>query len=163
MTKANKGFTLVEVMISMAVLLGLVLGVMGLFVYSTDLQETAANTTLALNAARAKLEEIKGTALTHFDQVAGYNGQEAEVNGLNGRMHIYATKAKKAGGATEEDDLMDIRIVVGWSQKGGRIVGEGKLDGSGKFTFNDASPYGNGNGVFNSPVEFTFAVANRGG
>jgi hypothetical protein len=57
-----------------------------------------------------------------------------------------------------DNRLANIRIVAGWMQRNGRIIGEGRRNaGTGNFEFFDA----NSNGQFESPVELIVTIFNR--
>lgn len=146
----RKGFTLIEVLLCMSLLLVLFLGGMSVYVYCFDLQETSRNTSAVLNAARAKLEEIRGAV---FDTiVTAYNSKVFSISGMNGKIR---TEAAYVVGSNNQ--LIDIRAVACWRQKGGRIIGECKIDGTGTLVFNDL----NGNGTIESPVEFVTAISKK--
>ena len=52
----QKGFTLVEVLIAVGILAVVIVGLLQLFVYCSNLAEAAGNTTLAINEAQNKME-----------------------------------------------------------------------------------------------------------
>lgn len=56
---SRRGFTLVEVMISVGVLAFVIVGLLQLFVYCSTLADAAGNMTLAVNEAQTKMEEIR--------------------------------------------------------------------------------------------------------
>lgn len=143
------GFTLVEVLVCMALLLGLFFGGMSIYVYCFELQETARNTNGALNDVRAKLEEIRNS---NFDSiVTTYNAKVFNLSAINGKIR---TEALFVTGSN--NNLIDIRVVACWRQKGGRIIGEGKIDGAG-VVFSDL----NGNGKIESLVELVTAISKK--
>jgi prepilin-type N-terminal cleavage/methylation domain-containing protein len=55
----RRGFSLIEVMIAMVVLVLAILGLAEAMVYSTRLSQSARYQTLAMNAARQKIEEMR--------------------------------------------------------------------------------------------------------
>ncbi len=144
------GFTLVEVLLCMALLLGLFFGGMSIYVYCFDIQETARNTNSALNDVRAKLEEIRNSDFSSI--VTTYNLKVFDLSEKNGKIR---TEAVYVVGSN--NNLIDIRAVACWRQKGGRIIGEGKIDGAGKIVFSDL----NGNGKIDSPVELVTAISKK--
>lgn len=130
----KSGLTLIEIMIAMAILVGLSVGLLSVFVYCFDLQETSRNTTIALNGARAKIEEIRDSS---FDAIiATYNGQISNLTTPSGKMR---TEASYVSGSSS-NNLIDIRVVVCWRQKGGRIIGNATLDILGNMTDCTGSP-----------------------
>ncbi len=146
----RKGFTLIEVLLCMSLLLVLFLSGMSIYVYCFDLQETSRNTGTVLNEVRAKLEEIRGSV---FDSiVTTYNLKVFNISGINGKIRTEATYV-----VGSNNQLIDIRAVACWRQKGGRIIGEGKIDGIGTLVFSDL----NGNGKIESPIELVTAVSKK--
>ena len=151
---AVTGFTLVEVLLCMALLLGLFLGGMNVYVYCFELQETSRNTNNALNDVRSKLEDIRNA---DFGSIVGtYNGKIYDLSKVNGIV-IGKMKTEAAYVTGSNNNLIDIRVVACWRQKGGRIIGEGKIDGLGNFFLSDL----NGNGKIDSPVELVTAVSKK--
>ncbi len=146
----RKGFTLIEVLLCMSLLLVLFLSGMSIYVYCFDLQETSRNTGIVLNEARAKLEEIRGSVFDNI--VTTYNLKVFNISGINGKIR---TEASYVIGSNNQ--LIDIRAVACWRQKGGRIIGEGKIDGIGALVFSDL----NGNGKIESPIELVTAVSKK--
>ena len=151
MKRNNKrSFTLIEVMACTAILVGALVSLMSLYVYCFELQETSINMPNALFQIRAKLEEIRSSSFSTI--VANYNQKTYSLNVLNGKMYVEASYVNGTG-----NNLIDIRIIAGWVQKGGRIIGEGRLDTSGNFVFYDL----NSNGKYESPLELLTSIANR--
>lgn len=152
--RKNKGFTLIEVMICAAILVGLLVGLISIYVYCFDLQETARNTSLALNAARARLEEIKNSAFKTI-QPAYYNNGNGQMISLlpafNGALRVTLPGTDRGYVWGSNQNLIDLRVVACWRQKGGRIVGTATLDGTGNFT-----------NCTDSPVELVTSIANKG-
>ena len=59
--KGARGFTLLEIMIAIAIMVGAILAILGLFLNYLMLVETAKNTTVAVDNAQAVLEAIRNT------------------------------------------------------------------------------------------------------
>lgn len=146
------GFTLIELMIAVGVLIIVLVGLLQIFIYCLNLSEFAGNATLAISEAQGELEEIRSH---EFERIAGdYGpggnpGNTFELAQLNGKGTIYIDDTNPA--------LLAIEIVVSWREKGNRIVGEdsdlnGVLD-SGEDT--------NGNGKLDSPVVLVSLIAER--
>jgi len=153
--KQNKGFTLIEVMLCAAILVGLFVGLISIYIYSFDLQETARNTSLALNEGRAKLEEIKTVSLSNFSGIVSiYDGKTYNLTSIPiGQMRTEATLVNGSNG-----NLIDLRIVACWRQKGGRIIGEATINNAtGAFTLTDLDS----DGKIDSPVELLTAISNK--
>lgn len=127
----KQGFSLLEILFSTGLLLLMFVGAMNVFIYCFDLEEISRNTTLAFNAARAKLEEIRNKAMKNydFDGIIGqYNNKDEKISdlgiNLNGKIKTLVSYAKKAGaGGGDNTDLINIKVYVCWKQKRGRIIG----------------------------------------
>lgn len=146
------GFTLIELMIAVGVLIIVLVGLLQIFIYCLNLSEFAGNTTLAISEAQGKLEEIRSHK---FERIAGDYGLGGspgnifELAQLNGEGAIYIDDTNPA--------LLAIEIVVSWQEKGNRIIGEdGNLNG-----VLDSGEDGNGNGRLDSPVVLVSLIAER--
>ncbi len=116
--KKTLGFTLVEVLITTVVLVVAILGILYTIVHCFTLQETSKNLNLAMSAARAKVEEMRNTDFSTL--IDNYNGPfDMTESELDGKGRVDASYV-----AGSSDDLIDVRVVICWRQKGGRIIGE---------------------------------------
>jgi prepilin-type N-terminal cleavage/methylation domain-containing protein len=156
--KKNRGFTLVEILFSMAILVTLLVGVMSLLVYCMNLQDTSRNTALVINQMREKLEEIK--ALDFDTVISTYQNKPLTValNGINGQVRIEIIKDQfnNIYVAGSNNSLINMRVIAGWVQRAGRTIGEGTVVGS-NFILSDT----NSNGVIDSPLELITAVCRK--
>lgn len=151
-----KGFTLLEVMFAAAVLVGLLVGLMSVYIYCFDLQETARNISFALQQTRTQLEQIRDLDFAQIPTQQNLAG--VPLNGMNGRIRIEVSDCIFPSGAVAQNcNLYNIRVVTGWVQKGGRIIGEGQIDKSGNFFFSDSD----GDGQIESPVQIETALARK--
>ncbi len=157
------GFTLVEVLLCMGLLLGLFMSVINVYLYCFNLQETSRKTTIALNEAQAKLEEIKNLVsdlnddmyIDNFENiVVNYDGEILDLPSINGKI---MTEANYVTDVNDPDNLnlVMVRVVVCWRQKGGRIIGEAKIDGADNLVFSDLDA----DGTIESPVELITAIS----
>lgn len=65
--KNNKsGFTLLELMISVSVLIVALVGLLGVFTHLISLNENSSKLTLAVTACQAKLEEIRNSTFQYL-------------------------------------------------------------------------------------------------
>jgi len=158
MKKGFTGFTIFEVLVAIAILAGALVGALSLNIYCINLQDNAHSTTLALNQVRAKMEEIRGASFASI--ISTYNNQNLALAGLNGRMYITASYGLNQDGSANTD-LINVRVIAGWAQRTGQIVGEGMRNPGGEFIFNDSLPYGNGNGQLESPLYLQSAIARK--
>ncbi len=115
--RADKGFTLVEVMITVGILAIVIVGLLQLFIYSSTLAEAAGNTTLAINEAQNKMEEIRNHdfgSITIDYASGGTPGDTFTLTNLNGTGTI---STNQFGGSSE---LLQVQINVNWQNKNSR-------------------------------------------
>jgi len=146
----KQGFTLIELLICVLVFIILFSVLLSVYRYCFELQETSRITAEALSQLRTKIEEMKGTPFANI--ISTYNNVNVGMTGLNGRIHTEATCIFNFSGGT--CGLINIRAIAGWVQRNSRIIGEGILDGSGRFVFSDL----NSNGILESPIELFTSV-----
>lgn len=108
------GFTLLEIMISIAIMVGAILAISGLFLTYAVLIETSKNTTVAVNNAQAVLEAIRNTdPFTAANVTANY---PAGVNLAPGfgfdKLNNEAIYPSYSG-----TDPLQITITVNWQEK----------------------------------------------
>lgn len=114
---ADRGFTLVEVLITIGILAVVIVGLLQLFVYCSTLAEAAGNTTLAVSEAQNKMEEIRNhdfIAIAIDYASGGTPGNTFALTSLNGSGRITTIQV---GGSSE---LLQIQIDVSWQNKNGR-------------------------------------------
>lgn len=106
-----------EILVAVGILAVVIVGLLQLFVYCSTLAEAAGNTTIAVNKAQNKMEEIR----THdFDSIAtdyasgGTPGNTFALTSPNGTGTIATSQV---GGSSE---LLQIQIDVNWQNKNGR-------------------------------------------
>ena len=115
----QKGFTLVEVLIAVGILAVVIMGLLQLFVYCSNLAEAAGNTTLAINEAQNKMEEIRNhdfNAIAIDYASGGTPGDTFALTSLNGTG---AVTTSQVGGSSE---LLQIQVDVAWQSKNGRSL-----------------------------------------
>ncbi|MBI5149865.1 MAG: prepilin-type N-terminal cleavage/methylation domain-containing protein [Candidatus Omnitrophica bacterium] len=115
--RSRRGFTLVEVLIAVGLLAIVIVGLLQLFVYCSRLAEDAGNTTLAINEAQNKMEEIRNhdfDAITADYASGGTPGNTFTLTSLNGTGAITISPV---GG---DPQLLQMQIVVNWQNKNGR-------------------------------------------
>ncbi len=114
---SHRGFTLVEVMISVGVLAFVIVGLLQLFVYCATLADAAGNTTLAVNEAQTKMEEIRNH---NFDSIAAdyaSGGTPGNTFTLSSPSGTGTITVSQVGGSSQ---LLQIQIGVNWQNKDGR-------------------------------------------
>lgn len=154
--KFNSGFTLIEIMFSLAISVSMFIGILSLMIYCLDLQETAKNTTEAMNNVRQCAEdEIRSR---DFDAAVSYFSAERtfSLDNLNGFIRVTIVQYAGLNFVPGSDSrLANIRIVASWLQRNGRIIGEGRINaGTGLFELFDS----NSNGQIDSPVELIVTI-----
>jgi len=124
------GFTLMELMIAVVILMVALTGLIATYVSCFDLNETARNLNYAMMAAQAKMEEIRAEASTNYDTnlIAKYavpanctfkistffpSGSPIADGDNNGSVIVSESTSGKA----------EVTIRVCWRQRGGRIIG----------------------------------------
>jgi prepilin-type N-terminal cleavage/methylation domain-containing protein len=114
---SRRGFTLVEVMISVGVLAFVIVGLLQLFVYCSTLADAAGNMTLAVNEAQTKMEEIRDH---DFDSIAadyasgGTPGNTFTLSGPSGTGTITVSQVEGSS------QLLQVQIGASWQNKDGR-------------------------------------------
>ncbi len=151
MKNREGGFTLLEVMFAALVMVALLVGVLSLYASCLNLQETAKNVSRASFQLSSKMEEIKGVGFNSL--VSTYNSTRTDLNGLDGQMLVEVGPPQGYAGG----DLLDVRIIAGWIQKGGVRIGEYGLNSdTGLVELYDMD----NDAVIESPYELTTAIAN---
>jgi len=141
----NKGFTLLELMIAVGVLIVALVGILGVFAHMISLNENSAKLTLAVAACQAKLEEMRNSSFppngTNFNP-AGFRSGEAK-----GAISINSSDPK----------LLQVFVSVSWMIRSNRVIGEDKnLNG-----VLDAGEDSNANGRLDSPGQLATLMAQR--
>jgi type II secretory pathway pseudopilin PulG len=145
----NKGFMLLELVITIGILVFSLTALLATFISCFDLFEMTKNSNLALNAEIEILEEIRRS--NFLDLYSNYNGYTFEISSMGPNSNIGFVSVDNS-----DPDILEVNIGVSWMQKGGRIIGEGSLNG-GVLEFSDS----NGNGILDSPVMLTTYITQR--
>lgn len=146
--KSNRaGFTLVELMIAVMILVGAVAGILLSYLRCLELNEISRCSSRALQAANSRMEQVKSTA---FNQIKP-----------NFHLNTYTVSGLNAGGVSYVDDsnpdLLLVTTSVCWRLSNGRMFGEDlNLDGQ-----LQAGEDQNGNGILDSPVQIVNAIFRR--
>lgn len=143
----QRGFTLAELIVSAAILGIVIAGILVSYVRCMELNEASRNKSLALKAARDRIELIKNTAFANL--VATYNNVTFDITGFTGKGVSYVTVI--------DSKNIKITVSVSWKQNNGRVYGEDKnLNG-----VLNAGEDKNGDGFLNSPVDISTVVYKR--
>lgn len=110
----NKGLTLMEIMVSLAILVPLFAGVMVGYVKCLEFNSISKNTSTAILAVQNKITEIENT---QFDQVVStYNNATFTATGLDGIGVTYVDSSVA--------NILSVKTVFCWRERNGRIMGE---------------------------------------
>ena len=142
----QQGLTLVELLIAAVILIVAFTGVLLTYIKCVELSELSKNASIALSAAKNRLENIKNTP---FNQIfANYNNVSFNPVGLTGKGVSYVDNSNP--------DLLKVTISVSWRQSNGRIIGEDK-------NLNGTREAGEGaDAQLDSPVEIVSNIYNAG-
>ena len=109
----QKGVTLLEVIIALAVIAIALLSIVSVIVHTTNLKDSTRELTISKEAAQARFEEMRDADFSNL--AAAYNGQVNAVPGLaNGSETITVDAANP--------DLLDVKIVIQWDGVGGQTT-----------------------------------------
>lgn len=146
------GFTLLEVMFAALVMVALLVGVLSLYASCLNLQETAKNSFRASFQLKSKMEEIIGTSFNNITSV--YNNTRTDLDGLDGQMLVEVNPSPESTGG----DLLEVRVIAGWTQKGGSRIGEygPNPDNSNQVELFDMD----GDAIIESPYELIADIGN---
>ena len=144
---SERGFTLVEVMLAVAIAAVALCGILATYAACFTLIRTSKNASIATSAAQGLLDEIRNTSFPLIKST--YNGTNFTVNNMPlNRGIVYVDDSNP--------ELLKVTISVCWKQ-GNIVVGEDKnLNGS-----LDTGEDANSNGIIDSPVELTTLIVNR--
>lgn len=155
----SRGFSLIELMITVVILVIVLIGLLQLFIYCLSLAQMAGNLTIAITEAQGKLEEIRNHS---FDSIAADYAQDGSLgnifnlNRLNGIGVIYIDDTNS--------ELLEIEIVVSWRSTGNRIIGEDNGSGTGGIPLDgqlNGTEDANGNNKLDSPTSLVSLIAKR--
>ena len=143
----EKGFTLAELVVSAGILGVVITGIMVSYIRCMELNEVSQNKSLAVKAARSRMELIRMTPYATL--VATYNNVAFNVTGFNGRGVSYVTVVDAKN--------LRLRVSVSWQQKNNRVFGE---DANLNGVLNGGEDK-NGDGFLSSPVDITEVMFDR--
>lgn len=140
----RSGVTLVEVLVSFFVLVLVLGGILYSFIRCLEFIELSRNMSRAVQMAQSRMDQIRAASYNLI--VSTYDTVPFTTPGLDGRGVVYVDNSLP--------DLLEVRVVICWRNKYGRIYGEDdNLDG-----VLDSSEDDNGNLELDSPVELTTRI-----
>jgi len=127
-----------ELLIASAIMIVTVTGILISYLRALELNEVSHNSSLAVQGARSRMEQIRSTAFPNI--MANYNNVAFDIAGLQGKGVSYVTLTSA--------DMVHVVVSVSWQQKSGRVYGEdANINGQ-----VNAGEDTNGNGILDSPV-----------
>lgn len=147
--KSHKGLTLIEVALGAVILVMVLVSIISVYITCLELVTTSRNMTFAVNAAQAKMEEIRDH--NFYKIYADYNNQTFTITEMpagTSKGVIYVDKSNP--------DLLKITISVCWRDRR-RTIGE-------DLNFNGVLNTGedrNGNGIIDSTVQVVSLITVR--
>jgi len=147
---SRNGFTLLELMIAVGVLIVALVGILGVFAHLISLNENSSKLTLAVAACQNKLEEMRNSSFTAL--YATYNGTSFNPSGFS------SGEAKGAISINNSNpNLLQVYVSVSWRTRSNRVIGEDRnLNGA-----LNAGEDSNANGRLNSPAEIATLIGQR--
>ncbi len=147
-----KGYSIAEILITSAILIIVIAGLIQLFVNTSELSDISKDTTTAVNEAQSQMEEIRSSTYSSIATnyaSGGTPGNTFTPSQGTGKGIIYIDSSNS--------DLLQIEVDVSFRTRRGRIIGEDlNLDG-----VLDAGEDTNGNGQLDSPVKLICYLAER--
>jgi len=153
----SQGLTLVELMIAVMILAFVLVGLLETYIVCLELIEISKNTSIAINNAQAKLEEIKNYSYSQIK--TQYNKVPFDVTGITGKGVTYAFYCNNPSDCSDsypQTSLLEIIASVSWKQKNGKVIGEDKNLNGTLNVGEDTSP---ANGILSSPAEILTLIA----
>ncbi|MDO8602713.1 MAG: prepilin-type N-terminal cleavage/methylation domain-containing protein [Candidatus Omnitrophota bacterium] len=148
--KRKRGFTLLELMIAVGVLVVALVGLLGVFAHLIVLNENSSKLTLAVAACQAKLEEMRNSTFSTL--YTTYNGAIFNPTGFSSgeaRGAVYINNSNL--------NLLQVFVSVSWRTRSNRVIGEDiNLNG-----IRDAGEDLNGNLRLDSPGQLATLMAQR--
>jgi len=148
----KKGFTLVEVLVATGLLVIVLAGLVGLFVYCSMLSELSGDMTMVMSELQGKWEEIRNhdyDLIVSDYSSGGTPGNTFDLTQVNAQGVIYIDAANP--------ELLVVKIVASWQARNDRIMGEDQnLNG-----ILDAGEDQNGNGEIDSSTSLVSMITQR--
>jgi len=140
----KSGVTIVEVLVSFFILVLVFGGILYSFIRCLEFIELSRNMSRAVQTAQSRMDQIRSTS---YNLIAStYDTVPFTIPDLDGMGVVYVDNSVA--------DLLEVRVVICWRNKYGRIYGEDDdLDG-----LLDGGEDDNGNLELDSPVELVTRI-----
>ena len=125
--RERKAFTLAELLVTMAIGILVLGGVLLSLIQSMILSEYNEKFAIAMNIARTKIESIYSIRSSNFGSIVD-SADDASArltvanDGIDGRYRIEVDDVPGIGGVAEE--LKEVKVKVCWKGRAGKIVGD---------------------------------------
>ena len=132
----RKSFTLVELLVTIIVAVLVISGVLMSLINSMVLNEYNQQFSIAMNVARARLEEVISnrpnftSIVTNADGTLPANQLTIAADGIAGLVRVDVNDITT--------DLKDVTVTICWKARGGRIIGSCQLGVAGNLQWNNA-------------------------
>ena len=155
----RSGFSLLELVVVVAIIAVVIPGMMQLFISATDLSDISGSKSAAMAEVYTKMEEIRSH---EFDLIAtdyasgGTPGNSFDSMILSGGKGMIFVDDDLDNDSIK-DDILEVRVVMSWLDGRGRVIGE-DADRNGVFEMSEDV---NNDGIYNSPATFVSYIARR--
>ncbi|MDP2921412.1 MAG: type II secretion system protein [Candidatus Omnitrophota bacterium] len=145
MVKKKAGFTLLELMIGVCVLIVALVGLLSVFAHMISLNENSSKLTLGVAACQAKLEEMRNSTFSIL--YTTYNNTSFNPSG-------FATGEAKGAISINNSNpnLLQVSVNVSWRTRSNRVIG-GDQNLNGVLDAGESS--------LNSPASITTLIGQR--
>ncbi len=113
--RSGKGFTLIEVLLSLGIFAVVVVGLMGFCVSLAALRESSRNLSQASSDARAVLEQMRETSAGGLAAITAMNWTNWAANNS---LTVLENEAIAVNYANPNVDPLDITVQVSWTERG---------------------------------------------
>lgn len=151
----SSGFSLLELVVVVAIIAVVIPGMMQLFISASDLSDVSGSKSAAMAEAYTTMEVIRNH---DFDLITtDYAAGGSPGNSFNSMILSGGKGMVFVGPYNGSNDILEVRVVISWPDKRGRIIGE-DANLNGVFEMSEDV---NNDGLYNSPATFVSYIAKR--
>ncbi|MBU0468804.1 MAG: prepilin-type N-terminal cleavage/methylation domain-containing protein [Candidatus Omnitrophica bacterium] len=151
----KSGFSLLELVVVVAILAVVIPGMMQLFVSATALSDVSGSKSAAMAEVYTKMEEIRNHEFTSI--VTDYASGGTPGNSFDSMILSGGKGMVFASPYNGSNDILEVRIVMSWQDSRGRVIGE-DANRDGVFLISEDV---NNDGQYSSPATFVSYIAKR--